>query len=254
MNTYALATMLALCAPAMAQSTYMRMPEGTKDIDLTLASFYGPSTAGSRERTLRLLPLISVQWANGYFINMNQIGVHLPPPRADIRYGLVAVPTFSRRTTLAQGQTQTRNRFTPELGGFLSYTPSKELTLSSSVLYGGSSDHRGVRMDLSAELAFPAAQHHVLGLRAAALLANRSALEAEFAVPPAEATPRFAAYEVQDGVHSVAIGANWRWHFKPKYRLATSLQWQRLQGSAAASPRTEQPSAVSVSGMLIYSY
>jgi outer membrane protein len=239
MNKLALAAALALCAPAMAQSPRTHMPEGSKEIRVALAAFNGPRSQGSAQRQTLVLPLISVQWSNGLFINMNQFGMRLSEDPT-IDYGVVAVPAFSRVGADAE------RRLTPEVGGYCNYLVAHGMSLSSGLMYGGSSDHRGLRLRLGAQFWMPVAEHHSLGLVSSLALANRSALQANYAVAQ--------KYEVGGGLHSSAIGGHWRWDLNHKYTLASSLQWRRLHGSAAASPRVEKANAVVAAVALHYGF
>lgn len=253
MNITALALLLAVSAPALAQSTHMDMPEGSKEIKVALAAVHGPSSEGSARRETFVAPLFSVQWANGYFINMNQFGMHLSH-HPNLEYGVVAVPTFSRATNLPGAGAQAKRKFTPELGGFMHYRLAHGMTLNSNLLYGGSSDHRGLRLGLGAQAWLPVGEHHSVGLQASMLLANRSSLQANFAVSPEQARGALHAHEVSGGVHNTALSARWSWQVSHKYTLNSSLEWRRLHGSAAASPRVAQVNGTAVTTMLIYGF
>ena len=62
------------------------------------------------------------------------------------------------------------------------------------------------------------------------------------------------AHEVGSGLHNTSIGAHWHWDLNHKYTLASTLEWRRLHGSAAASPRVEQAGALTLTGILSYSF
>lgn len=239
MHKLTLAAALAWCTPAMAQAPHTHMPEGSKEVKVALAAFNAPRSEGSAQRQSLVVPLFSVQWSNGYFMRMNEFGMRLSDdPTLD--YGLVAIPAFSR----ASGDSGLR--FTPEVGGFLNYLLAHGMTLTSGLTYGGSSDHRGLRLRLGAQFWMPVAEHHTLGLVSELALANRSALQAKYAVAQ--------VYEVSGGLHSSAIGGHWRWDLNHKYTLASSLEWRSLHGSAAASPRVEKANAVAAAVILHYGF
>ncbi len=253
MNKLAVATLLALSAPALAQSTHMDMPEGSKEIQLALAAGNGPRSEGSAQRTNFVAPLFSVQWANGFFIRMNEFGVHLSE-HPNLQYGVIAVPTFSRATTLPGDGEPSKRRFTPEVGGFLNYHLAHGVNLNAGLLYGGSIDHRGLRMRIGAQFWMPVSAHHSLGVVTSVVMANRSALHANFAVAPEQARAALPVHEVSGGLHNSTIGGRWRWELAHKYTLMSSVDWRRLHGSAAASPRVQQAGALTVSTMVIYSF
>lgn len=252
-NILLCATILAGCPPAVARPTHMLMPEGSKDVYLSLAAAMVPSAEGSAQQRLVIVPLVSAQWANGVFVNMNVVGIHLSE-RSDMAYGLRAAPMFTRTSTQTpDGRVSTR-RFTPEVGAFFDYELAYGMGLKSSLMYGGSIDHRGLRMNLGAYLWMPVAEHHALGLEAGLALANRAALQANYGVTAEQADAGLPAYRVSGGVRSSAVSASWRWQISNKYSLSTSVESTRLRGSAANSPRIEQAGGTSLATVLTYRY
>lgn len=244
---------MAGCAPATAQTTRMLMPEGSKDVYLSLAAAIVPTAEGSAQQRFLLVPLVSAQWANGVFVNMNVVGVHLSD-RSDMAYGFQVAPTLSRTATVTENGRESKLRFTPEAGPFFDYQLAYGMGLKSSLMYGGSIDHRGLRMNLGAYLSLPVAAHHSMGLEAAVKLANRPALQANYGVTAEQATATLAAYAVRSGVRASAFSANWNWEISNKYALSTSIESHRLRGSAARSPRIEQPGTLSLVTILTYRY
>ena len=245
--------MFAACATASAEPTHMNMPEGSSDVYLSLATGYGPRSEGGARREMFVTPLISAQWSNGVFMDMNSLGVHLSD-RVNMQYGLLATPTISRGATIS-GSGRGKRKFTPEVGGFFNYSVAHGIGLSTGLMYGGSSDRRGLSMNLGGHLRVPLAAHHSVGLETRIRLANRSALQADFGVTAEQAgAGDIGAHEVSGGVRDVAIAAHWSWSLTHKYTLRTSVSWQRLQGSAAASPRTEQAAGVQATTILTYQF
>ena len=252
MRLIALGAMLACSAQATSQ-THIDMPEGSKEVRVALAAISAPRAEGSAQRQSYVAPLFSVQWSNGYFIRMNEFGVRLSD-QPGLDYGLIAVPTFSRATTLPGSAEASKRRFTPEAGGFFNYRLAHGVNLNSSLLYGGSIDRRGLRMRLGTQFWLPVAEHHSVGLITSLLLANRAALQANFAVAPGQATPTLAAHDVSGGLHSTSTGVRWSWDLNQKYTLVSGVEWRRLHGSAAASPRVQQAGGVAFSTILSYGF
>lgn len=247
------AALLAVGAPSLAESTHMHMPEGSKDVYLSLALVTGPASEGGATRKAFLVPLVSAQFANGVFVNMNSVGIHLSR-NPSIDYGFQFSPTMSRiRTRTASGWDSER-KFTPEVGGFLSYGIAHGLALQSGLMYGGSSDRRGLRLRVGASAWLPLAEHHHAGIDVQARVANRSALQSNFGVTPDQAAPGLPVYEVAGGMRDASISASWRWHISNKYTFTTRMEHQRLLGSAAASPRIERSGGTYMVGLLTYRY
>ena len=249
----ALATLMACCTPALAQSGNTYMPEGSKEIKVALAAGNGPRSPGSAQRATFIAPLFSVQWSNGLFVEMNEFGMRLSE-HPSLDYGVVATPSFSRASTLPGDGTRGGRRFTPQVGGYLNYQLAHGINFSSGLMYGGSFDRRGLRLRFGAQFWMPVAEHHSLGVHGSLMLANRSALQANFAVAPEQVGPMLPAHDVGSGLHSTAIAAHWRWDLSHKYTLASALDWRRLHGSAADSARVQQAGAVTMSTMVIYGF
>lgn len=245
--------LLALCAPCAAQTTRMNMPEGSKDVYLSLAMGNAPASDGAAGRRTFVVPLVSAQFANGVFINMNSVGMHLSDS-PDMPWGVQFTPSTSRVTTRTASGFESKRRFTPEVGGFLNYQVAHELFLSSGLMYGGSADRRGLRLRFGASSWMPVAEHHSVGIDLQVRLANRSALQADFAVTEAQAGPTLPLYGVNSGVRDSGIAAGWNWQLAHKYSLRTMLQYERLHGSAAASPRIERAGGVTAFTVLTYRY
>jgi MipA family protein len=248
------AALLLACAgaPALAEPTHMMMPEGSSEVSLALALVSSPRRIGSAENVMGVAPLISAQWANGVFINLNTVGMHLSD-QSNTQYGPLISPTRSRVTKYTPSGPETKSRFTPEIGGFFNYHLAHGIGLKSRLMYGGSSDHRGVRMQLGAHLWQPVAAHHAIGIETGLTLANRSSLQADFGVTPQQAgTGR--AHAVSSGLRDASVSLNWRWELNHKTTLHSWIEGQRFLGSAGASPRLEQRSGTSVVAMVIYRY
>lgn len=251
-QTSAALLLACVAAPALAQTTHMMMPEGSSDVYLGLALVSSPRRLGSSENGLGVVPVISAQWANGAFIHMNTIGMHLSD-RSNMRYGPLISPTRSRVTKYTPDGPETKTRFTPEVGGFLDYSIAHGIGLKSRLMYGGSSDHRGLRMELSAHLWKPVAPHHAIGIETGLTLTNRSSLQADFGITRQQAgTGR--AHEVSSGLRDASVSLNWRWDINHKTTLHSWIEGQRFLGSAGASPRLEQRTGTRVVTMVIYHY
>jgi outer membrane protein len=242
--------LLLLCPASAIAQTHMMMPEGSKDIYLSLGAVYGPRTEGGADNVVSAGPLISVQWANGVFIDMNTVGYYWSR-KMNMAYGPMFTPSFSR--VLLPGGAESKRRFTPTVGGFWSYQVAHGLSLNSNLMYGGSYDRRGLVMNVGVNTYLPVAAHHTIGASANVTLANRSALQANYAVTPQQAAlSGLPEYEVDGGVRKSNVGVSWRWQMSNKYALSTHLRREQLHGSAAASPRMEQDSAVRLYTLLTY--
>ena len=244
---------VTLASACNAQSTYMLMPEGSRDIHLSLALVTAPDFEGSVRRRTFVAPLLSAEFANGVFINMNTVGIHLSDnPQFD--YGVQLAPTRSRVRVHGANGWESKSKFTPELGAFLHYKLMQGVQLHARLTYGGSTDHRGLRLYGGASFAMPVAEHHALGMDLGATLANRSALQADFAVLEGHADAALPLHDAQGGMGDSHVTAFWVWQLSTKYTLRTMLRWNRLHGSAAASPRTERAGGTTALTALTYQF
>ena len=100
----------------------------------------------------------------------------------------------------------------------------------------------------------PVAEHHALGMDLGATLANRSALQADFAVLEGHADAALPLHDAQGGMGDSHVTAFWVWQLSTKYTLRTMLRWNRLHGSAAASPRTERAGGTTALTALTYQF
>ena len=242
------AATLTACLPALAQSTHMMMPEGSKQIYVGLATVYGPSANGSTESRIGIVPIISAQWANGMFVNMNSVGFHMSE-RDDLQYG-PQVRLMRSRPPSENGKS-VGSRFTPEVGGFVSYSLAPGMTVSSRLMYGGSSDHRGLRVHSGASVWKQTGAHHAFGVEAGVTLANRSSLQADFSVRPGGTLP---VHEVDSGWRDASVTLHWSWEFNHKTTVRAWVEEQRFLGSARASPRLATGGGTTAVAMVLYSF
>lgn len=254
MNRLLAALLGAACGPALAQ-THMHMPEGSSDVFLSIAAVDVPRSAGSARRRGHLLPLLSAQWSNGIFLRMNTLGMHLSRD-PNLEYGPLLVPSFTRIETWRAGEkVGSRQRFTPEAGGFLNYSPGDGMTLRSSLMYGGSIDGRGARLRLGAAWSMALAEYHHLSFDTTATWVNRSALQAEFGVPPWFARASgLPVYQVEGGLRDVSFNTTLGWQASNKVTLSAIVGLSRLYGATARSPRVDQRNGVSVITALTYRF
>lgn len=235
---------LITCVPVLAQSTHMLMPEGSKDIFVSLAAVSTPVTEGSRAREINVVPLISAQWANGVFVNMNTVGMHLSE-RSDMEYGPLFTPMTSRVGGNTGTDRQSKSRFTPEIGGFINYRIAHGMGISTRLMYGGSSDHRGLRWNAGAYLWTPLSAHHSVGIQSSFTLANSSSLQADFST---------REYQAKGGMRDADVSLRWRWELNHTTTLNTWIEEQRFLGGAGRSPRLERKSGTTAAAMVTWQF
>lgn len=240
-------------APSCMAQTRMHMPEGSKDFYVTLLVANAPAAEGSMQRDTFLAPIFSAQFANGVFIDMNVVGLHMSD-NPEWQYGVQLAPNISSEEVRTAQGWNAKRRFTPEAGGFARFQLAHGVQLRSDLMYGGSLDHRGLRMRLGTTLSHLVAEHHVMGLEFDATLANRSSLHADFSVLPHQAGPGLPEYAVHGGVRDTRVMAFWGWELSSRYTFKAMLWHGRLRGSAARSPRVERAGGVGMAAGVTYEF
>lgn len=214
----------AALPPALAQSEVSLLPDGSHELRVGALLGSAPRAPGSAERSAFLLPQLSVEWSNGVFIDGLALGKQLSSDPM-LKYGpLLALSEGPQR---ADGGRALR----PALGAFVHYMPLRELALQARILVPTGRDGGGSVLNLRAGTRFDLAPHQWMTVGAGVNLADGSYLQPDFGT---------ARYQPAGGVRDVFADLQWGWQISRKVTLTASLQASRLQGDAAASPRTRQ--------------
>jgi outer membrane scaffolding protein for murein synthesis (MipA/OmpV family) len=272
----------ATCSAAGAQTPATNpMPDGSRDMYVGLGAVSAPRYEGADSRKVSALPVLQVEWSNGFFISGMSAGMHLSASPS-VEFGpLVALQLRRAETGSGRGvdgvgvaspgymlgvreEKQSGAPLagmdvidTRLLGGaFFNYYVAPQWRLTSSVLYGAGNERNGGLLDLGAQrLASPLGQHQTLSLSAGVTLANRNYNQAFFGINPDEALRSGrTAYAAGGGLKDAHIGARWNWTFTPSWMLTTNLQATRLLGSARNSPLVERPTNLTVSTAIAYRF
>lgn len=272
---------LALAAASTAASAQTPatnpMPDGSRDMYAGLGAVSRPRYEGADKHKVSALPVLQVQWSNGFFISGMSAGMHLSD-RPTVEYGPlltvhpnrdesgsgkivdgVGVSTsplveFMRRGNRLAGMEDVSTRL--EGGFFFNYYLAPEWRLTSSALFGAGNDRDGARMEVGVQrLAIQLAPHHTLSFNAGATIVNADYNRAYFGVTADEAWQSGnPAYRPGGGIKDVRVGARWNWALSPSWMLVTNVQATRLVGSTRHSPLVERPTNVSVSAAFAYRF
>lgn len=252
MMTRSSALLLALaCAPAAAQSPVTLMPEGSKDVAIGLALWSGPKAEGSARRGAAVAPFFSVRWSNGVFLDGLTLGMQLSS-EPHLQYGpIVSLDLDSTRDDIPA----MRSRRTLVAGAFVRYQLLYNVSLESRISYGAAPGGGGLLLNARASYGMNVAPRQYVVASVGVGLASADYMQAEFGLTPeqAGATGR-QPHEASGGMRNMQASARWNWQVSRKYTVGTSVTLTRLQGSAAASPITEQRSAVSYVTSLTYQF
>lgn len=286
MKTFLTLTLALASTAAAAQTPAINpMPDGSRDMYVGLGVAATPRYEGARERTVRLLPVIQVEWSNGVFISGMSAGMHLSN-NPSLEFGpLLALK--SRRSESGEGRSllganvmggntlappnfladvplKTDNRLAGmepigarlQAGAFLNYYVRPDLRLTNSVLAGAGHDRNGALWNVNIQqLAAPITLRHTVALSAGLTFANRRYNESYFGVRVQESfRGRNIVYSPEGGLNDVHAGVRWNWTLSPSWLLTSNVRVTRMTGSIKNSPLIERPTNVSVSTGLAYRF
>jgi outer membrane protein len=284
MNKLFLLALTAGCGAAWAQTPATNpMPDGSRDMYIGLGVQSAPRYEGADSRKVSALPVIQVQWSNGFFISGMSAGMHLSddpvleygpllslqPGRDEAGSGtqiggvgvtdLVGyIPSPVDKSSLKAERLSGMDEINPRLqaGAFVNYYLDPRWRLTGNLLFGAAKDHDGARLELGVQrLAAVSGERHRIALSAGFSLVNRQYNETYFGVSHDEALrSRFPYYGARGGLGDAHAGVRWNWVLSPSWMLTSNLQATRLLGSARNSPLVERPTNVTVSTAIAYRF
>lgn len=231
-----LAVMLAVTLrPALAQSDASLMPEGSSDMHVGAMLANVPTAPGSERRSTILLPQISAEWSNGFFLDGLTLGKQLSSSPV-LKYG----PLLALDLAAQHGESGSALR--PVVGAFVRYLPMRELRLQATVLVPASRSG-GVLLRVSAGSGMALRPHQSMGFGIGISVADSAYMRSDFGT---------AHFRPSGGLRDLFAEAHWDWEITPKVKVVAGLYASQLQGDAAASPRTRQ--RVGMADSLAFSY
>ncbi|MFD2366117.1 MipA/OmpV family protein [Pseudoduganella sp. GCM10020061] len=271
----------AACGAASAQTPANNpMPDGSRDMYVGLGIVSTPEWDGARSRKERALPVLQVQWSNGFFVSGMSAGMHLSD-RPSVEYGpLVTVlakrdasgngnglggmsgegvklqPSFETGDPAARldGIKEIGARL--EVGGFFNHYLNERLRVNNTIGYGAGHDRRGLRYTIDLQhLAADLAPRHKVSASAGLTFVNSAHNRAYFGISDEEALlSRRATHVPGGGLRDVHAGVRWNYALSPSWILASQLQVTHLRGDAAKSPLVERSTNYTVSTALAYRF
>lgn len=228
----------AAAPPALAQSDGSLLPEGSKEVRVGALLGSAPDKPGGAGRSVFLVPQFAAEWSNGVFLEGLALGKQLSSDPM-LGYGpLLALDLGGQR---ADGSRAMR----PLLGAFVRYLPMHELALHAQIVVPAAKNASGCLFDFRASTPLELGPRQWLEFGAGFKLADSRYLQADFGT---------AQFRPSAGLRDVFADVRWGWQISPKVTLTASLRATRLQGDAAASPRTRQRTGVANALGFSYSY
>ncbi|WP_028104996.1 MipA/OmpV family protein [Pseudoduganella violaceinigra] len=224
--------------PAHAQSNASLLPDGATDVRMGAVLGTAPSAPGSARRSAFLVPQFSAEWSNGVFVEGLAVGKQMS---SDPMLGYGPVLAVNLGAQRADGSSVIR----PVTGVFVQYQPLRELALHAQVSIPLLRDTGGALFNFRASTQFVPAAHHWLEFGTGFNAADRRYQQTDF---------RTAQFQPSGGLRDVFADVQWGWQVSRKITLTASVRAARLQGDAAASPRTRQRTGVANALGFSYSY
>ncbi|NHZ79483.1 hypothetical protein F2P44_09360 [Massilia sp. CCM 8695] len=242
-------TLGACCLPAAAQSPTTQMPEGTTDVDISLIAALVQAKEGRSGMKAIVLPSISAQWSNGIFAEPGEVGMQLSEDPM-LKYGPLL--TYGARSHRGDDK-DSKFQLGIEAGAFASYRLAHNIGFHSNVLYGGSDDHGGVRLNLGANYSMRLGTHQSLNAGVGMNVVNHSYMQSYFGISPAQAARSGKpVYRAGGGVKDAYLSLRWNIDLSTKYALSSGMVASRLMGNALDSPLVDTRSSTAVFTVLTY--
>jgi outer membrane scaffolding protein for murein synthesis (MipA/OmpV family) len=214
----------------------------------------GHEYLGSDERKTLVLPVLSCQWANGWFAGTgNGIGYKFHSP-ANMQYGLRVTVDLGRdendaKALAGMGDIDVR----PEFGGIFNYFISDEWFLTTSFRYGAGNDRNGSQTDIGIGWSTSLAPQWRGAPGAAASYVDSMYMQAFYGVTAQQsARSGYALYTPGAGWRDVRGNASLTYFFTPEWSMTGALTVRALQGDVKRSPIVNEDTPVA--GLLALNY
>jgi outer membrane protein len=202
-----------------------------------------PDFQGATHYLLSPVPILSVQRAGS---SQRFIGPRDSPGIAlfdtgSFRAGPVGAVLSSRkasRDSALSGLDDVSTTF--ELGGFVEYFPVDWFRVRAEVRRG-LTGATGVFADLSADVIVPVWDRLTWSAGPRLSFANAHGTAPFFGIDQTEAMASgLPVFNASGGLHSVGVGTQLRYQITPQWETHSYIEYQRLEGDAAASPLITQ--------------
>jgi outer membrane scaffolding protein for murein synthesis (MipA/OmpV family) len=256
----ALLALSLACAGGAAQAQafdavrLFAVPRGDGEGLVGLAVIAGHEYLGSAERKTRVLPALSYQWANGWFVGTgNGVGYKFDSP-PDMQYGLRVTLDLGRdegnaKALAGMGDIDLR----PEFGGFFNYFITKEWFLTTSYRYGAGNDRNGSQTDIGIGWSTQLTPQWRGALGVAATYVDRNYMQAFYGVTAQQsASSGYAEYTPGAGWRDVRGNASLTYFFNREWSLTGAVTVRALQGNVKRSPIVDED--IPVAGLLALGY
>jgi MipA family protein len=260
----ACAAIVALRSPLYAQSTqadsqpassvwtlpvpavslpYLPTPAGLWTVTIGAGGSFRPDFEGATHYLLSPVPIFSVQRAGSrqQFIGPRDGASIALLDTGGFRAGPVVTSLPSRKVSSDAALNGLNDISTTyELGGFVEYFPVDWFRVRAEVRRGfGGSD--GVFADVFADAIVPVWDRLTWSAGPRLSFANTHGTAPFFGIDQTEALASgLPVFNASGGLHSVGVGTQLRYQITPQWETHSYVEYQRLEGDAAASPLITQ--------------
>jgi MipA family protein len=260
----ACAAIVALRSPLYAQSTqadsqpassvwtlpvpavslpYLPTPAGLWTVTIGAGGSFRPDFEGATHYLLRPVPIFSVQRAGSrqQFIGPRDGASIALLDTGGFRAGPVVTSLPSRKVSSDAALNGLNDISTTyELGGFVEYFPVDWFRVRAEVRRGfGGSD--GVFADVFADAIVPVWDRLTWSAGPRLSFANTHGTAPFFGIDQTGALASgLPVFNASGGLHSVGVGTQLRYQITPQWETHSYVEYQRLEGDAAASPLITQ--------------
>ncbi|HEY0818339.1 MAG TPA: MipA/OmpV family protein [Rhizobacter sp.] len=222
-------------------------PEGQGQGRVGVAAIAGHRYLGSDERRYMLLPTVDYRWANGWFAGVgNGIGYRFGSS-PQLQYGLRVTADFGRkenRSEVLRGLGDIPRR--PQLGTFLNWQVTRDVSFTSSLRYGSGEDRDGLVLDLGANTGMQLAPRWRLGVGVGVTWVNRAWMQSYFGITPEQsARSGYAVSTVGAGVRDLKASGTLIYFIDRDWAATLAVSASALQGDARDSVIVRERTPVS---------
>jgi MipA family protein len=211
---------------------------------------------GSDQRRTLVLPILSYQWANGWFAGVtNGIGINFSGS-SQMQYGLRLTADVGRkesRTNALRGMGDIDPA--AEAGAFFNYFFPQGLFLTSSVRYGAAVNNKGLVVDLGAGYSTAITPSWRLTAGTGITLTNARYMQSYFGVTNAQsAASGYAVYSAGAGARDLRANMALSYSIDQKTSVTAALSASSLLGDAKKSPLTRKRTSETAIVAITYAF
>ncbi len=196
---------------------------------------------GSNQQKISLMPQLNATWGNGWFAGFPRgVGYNFSADPT-LEYGLLATADMGRKQSVSPalnglGDIGAR----PELGGFVNYSLTRELRLTSDLRYGAGQDSQGALLGMGLHYRIPLDEKQSATFGISTTLANSNYMQSYYGVTTVQSTASgYGVYTPGAGIREVDLSASYRYKLDKQWSLLTGATLGQLGSNVTNAPMTQ---------------